>query len=202
MSFKATILNSLNTSRRFLNGLKRPSKNHNLKLLLDREETLDSFTIRDATANDIPKLAALHVQTWNETYFGSGPSVSIRENQWREIFKTSNNDWFILVVENNSKEFIGFAYGKTYGHGDLPQYGGELNKIYLLKNYQRIGLGRKLFKHVVAKFMNIGITTMVLFGTPQNPSSHFHEAMGGKRLTDENEVFQGGYSWSDLRKLI
>ena len=74
-------------------------------------------------------------------------------------------------------------------------------RYYLLKDYQRLGLGRKLFQRVVQKFLKMGVNSMVLFGIPQNPSCSFHEAMGGKRLYSETGNFDGGYRWSDLKKI-
>ena len=52
---------------RLLAGLSRPSKAANARRLRARGETLASFTIREATAADIPALAQLHVTTWNAT---------------------------------------------------------------------------------------------------------------------------------------
>jgi hypothetical protein len=42
---------------------------------------------------------------------------------------------------------------------------------------------------------------MVLFGTPQNPSCAFHEALGGKKLFAKNGEFHGGYGWQHLEEL-
>ena len=195
--------NFINAILRFLNGLKRPSKQTNMCLLHERGETVSSFTIREVTEKDIPALAALHVKTWADTYWNvkNPPTYEIREWQWREQFKKNDGSWFCFVVENKNGELIGFARGRTYSSTDLPGYSGELNKIYLLKDYQRLGLGRKLIGHVGWRFLDQGISTMVLFGVPQNPSCAFHESMGGEKLYAKNGEFHGGYGWKDLRKL-
>ena len=192
------IKNLFNTGIRFLRGIKKPSKARNEKLLQARHQTINSFTIRELAAEDLPALAALHVQTWNETYGGRGPSIQIREQQWREQFQSANRDWFMLVIEDDKHMLAGFAKGQPYRHTNLPEFNGELNKIYVRKDYQRLGLGRKLVERVAQKFLSQGITNMVLFGVPQNPSCAFHEAMGGERLHKKGEVFQGGYCWRDL----
>ena len=97
---------------------------------------------------------------------------------------------------------VGFAKGQTYCHNDLPAFSGELNKIYLLRRYQHLGLGRRLVCSVVRQFIENGINNMVLFGTPENPSCSFHEAMGGEKLLGKNGQFHGAYCWRDLKKLI
>jgi hypothetical protein len=48
-----------------------------------------AFHIRDAHESDVPALARLHVQTFNETHRGGrsgGPSYELPERQWRESF--------------------------------------------------------------------------------------------------------------------
>ncbi len=195
--------NFINAILRFLNGLKRPSKQTNMRLLYERGETVSSFTIREATENEIPALAALHVKTWADTYWNvkNPPTYEIREWQWSEQFKKKDGSWFCFVVEDKNGRLVGFAKGVSYSSTDLPGYAGELNKIYLLKDYQRMGLGRKLVGHVARRFLDRGIDTMVLFGVPQNPSCSFHEALGGEKLYAKNGEFHGGYGWKDLQEL-
>jgi L-amino acid N-acyltransferase YncA len=195
--------NFVNAIARFGFGLGRPSKAANTRLLRERGESLESLMIREAKAEDIPALAALHVKTWNETYWNvrNPPTYSIRERQWREQFQVTDGSWFCFVVENRKGELVGFAKGKRYDHSDLPDYSGELNKIYVLREYQRLGLGRRLLGCVARRFLSQGIDTMVLFGTPQNPSCAFHEALGGEKLLAKNGEFHGGYGWRDLHSL-
>jgi len=64
----------------------------------------------------------------------------------------TDGSWFCFVVENRKGELVGFAKGKTYNHSDLPDFSGELNKIYLLREYQRLGLGRRLVGCVARRF--------------------------------------------------
>jgi len=196
--------NFINSIRRSLNNLRRPSKQTNLLKLKERGETIDSFTFRDATVDDIPQLTKVHVKAWQDTYkVLRPPTFEIREYQWRKAFNEENDgSWFCILVVNNKNEVIGFAKGKTYKHNDLPEFSGELNKIYLLFDYHRLGLGRKLVGHVARRFLSMGINNMVLFGVPENPTCAFHEAIGGERLHNKkNGNFDGGYCWRDLKKL-
>ena len=96
---------------------------------------------------------------------------------------------------------MGFAKGKTYRDNIDSELRGELNKIYLLSEYQRLGLGSRLVGHVARRFLSMGVNDMVLFGIAQNPSCSFHEAIGGERLYAKNGEFHGGYCWRDLKKL-
>ncbi|HJU73670.1 MAG TPA: GNAT family N-acetyltransferase [Gemmatimonadaceae bacterium] len=189
------------TTFRFLRNLRRPAKDANLALLRTRSETVESLLIREATSSDIPALARLHVTTWNATYGRIGPTYEIRERQWREAFGQVDRSWFCFVIERSNGELIGFAKGTKYAHSDLRDFAGELNKIYLLREYQRVGLGRRLVGHVARRFLAQGIGTMVLFGEPSNPSCACWEALGGERLHNSRGGFDGAYGWRDLQRL-
>src|SRR3974390_1200648 len=102
--------------------------------------TPESFLIRDATAADVSQLAELHVATFIETHGGRGPTFQTREWQWREAFGQNNRDWFCYVIARGDGSLVGFAKGMPYT-GDLPGFAGELNKIYLLREFHRRGLG-------------------------------------------------------------
>lgn len=159
-----------------------------------------ALIIREATPADIPALADLHVRTWNATYPNEPkkPTYAIRERQWRQAFEVRDASVFTFVVENESGELVGFARGRPAKH---PEFSGELNKLYLLAEYQGMGLGRRLVGHVVQRFLIQGVDTMVLFADPTNPSCGFYEALGADRLLSEKGEFHGGYGWRDLRSL-
>src|SRR5262249_50495079 len=136
-----------------------------------------AIIIREAAPADIPALADLHVRTWNATYpqVQKKPTYEIRERQWRDAFRVTNGSVFCFVVEEENGSLVGFAKGTP---ADRPEFSGELSKIYLLREYQRRGLGRRLVGHVARRFLNQGITSMVLFADPSNPSCSFYEALG------------------------
>jgi ribosomal protein S18 acetylase RimI-like enzyme len=164
---------------------------------------MKSLVIREATEADIPALARLHVATWNATYprVAAPPTYGIREGQWREAFALHDGSWFCFVVEHGG-QLVGFAKGKRYHSDDLPDFSGELNKIYLLREYQGRGLGRRLVGEVAQRFLNESISSMVLFSDPENPSCRFYEALGGEKIFARNGEFHGTYGWHDLRKLV
>ena len=180
-------------------ALARPSKQRNLQRLQTRGEALQSLRIRETTAEDIPVLARLHVVTWNATYaplLMRGPSYAVREHQWREAFARNDPGWFGFVVERADGELVGFAQGNR---SDNPAFGGELNKIYLLAEYQRLGLGRRLLGYVARRFMSQGVTSMWLYGDARNPSSRAWRALGAEKT--DTDPGNGNYGWRDLAEL-
>ena len=163
-----------------------------------------AFHLRDACEADIPALARLHVQTFNETHRGGrpgGPSFELRDRQWREAFQLQDGSWFCYVVEDDQGGLVGFAKGTPH-RGGVPGYAGELNKIYLLQRVHRRGLGRLLVCAVARRFVERGVASMLLFGDASSPSNGFYEAMGAERLYSERGEFHGGYGWPDLNGLI
>jgi len=163
-----------------------------------------SFRIRNATPDDIPALARLHVQTFNETHRGGrpgGPSYELRERQWRDAFTVTGGSWSCFVVEDDEGELVAFAKG-TLHDGGVPGFVGELNKIYALQRVHRQGVGRLLLRTMAGQFLSQGIASMLLFGEATNPSNGFYEAFGAERLYSEKGEFHGAYGWRDLHVLV
>ncbi|HKS06620.1 MAG TPA: GNAT family N-acetyltransferase [Gemmatimonadaceae bacterium] len=160
-----------------------------------------SFTIREATSDDIPALARLHVKTFNQThtFLGiGGPSYELRASQYRALFAKTDGSWFCFVAADADGELVGFAVGEP---SDDEHYRGELSKLYLLREYQRRGVGTKLACHVAQRFVSQGITSMQLFSQAENKSLGFFDAMGGEKWLGDAGEFHGGYRWRDIHAL-
>lgn len=188
------------TVRRIL-ALRRPSARANTRALRKRQESCDSLTLRDAVASDVPALAALHVTAWNDTYapLMTGPSVAVREQQWRQAFEQPEN-WFCFVLAHPDGTLIGFTKGVCRPEHEIP---GELNKLFLARDYQRLGLGRRLMGEVVQRFLSAGVTAMAAYVDPRNPSCGFFERLGARWLIEpDGRVNFNWYVWHDLPMLI
>ena len=203
MNLVSSIKNSTVAAKRAIGNFKRPSAKANALKLQAKGEDPASIIIREALPGDIPALAAVHVKAWAETYENARhlPDFQLRERQWRHQFEVTDGNWFCIVAENPKGEFVGFAKGMAYKHSDLADFSGELNKIYLLRDYQRLGLGTKLLCEVARRFLDKGITSMILFGESTNPSGYFHQAMGAEKIYGDHGEFHGSYGWRDLKKL-
>src|SRR4029453_14633685 len=143
-------------------------------------ESRMTFHLRDALRTDIAALAALHVLTYNETHRGGrpgGPSHELRERQWRDAFARQEGSWFCFVIEDDVGGVGGVSKGTPHD-GGVPGYAGELNKIYLLRRVQRHGLGGLLLCAVSRRFIERGMTSMLLFGDAANASNGFYEVFG------------------------
>jgi len=185
--------------KRWINARSRPTGQANSRRLQERAESLDSITLREAVAADIPALAELHVTTWNATYNTTrGPTVATRTSQWNQVFAKQNRRDFILILEDKNRRLIGFAWGRPH-EGEVE---GELSKIYLRWEYHGLGLGRRLIVETARQFLQRGIHSFVLFAELSNPTLGFYDRMGGERMLDDRGQFNGGYRWRDVRTLI
>ncbi len=156
--------------------------------------------LRDAVPADIRDLAELHVRAFDQAH-GPGPDVALRERQWRDKFNSPDALLFCIVLEEPGGSLIGFASGKPHRSDEPSAFRGVLDKIYLLREYHRQGLGRLLLCTAAHRFLAQGVDSMLLFGDARSPTNGFYDAMGGERLYDPRGAFHGAYGWRDLREL-
>jgi GNAT superfamily N-acetyltransferase len=181
-------------------ALRRRSARANHRALPLRQDFLESLILREATISDIPTLAALHVATWNDTYapLMTGPPVTIREQQWRQAFDQPDH-WFCYVLARPDGALIGFTKGVIRQEHEIR---GELNKLFLARDYQRMGLGRRLVRQVVQRFLTAGVSAMAAYVDPRNPSCGFFERLGAQWLIEpDGHVNFSWYVWKDLPAL-
>lgn len=170
--------------------------------------------VREATHNDVPAIAKIHVDTWRTTYQGIIPdehlanlSYERRATGWDQILSHAPESGnFTYVAEKETSEVIGFANGGVERTGD-PVYNGELMAIYILQNYQGKGIGRCLVQAVAEKLHLSGINSMLVWVLVDNPACEFYAALGGKPV-HEKELEIGGkslievaYGWIDTESL-
>jgi ribosomal protein S18 acetylase RimI-like enzyme len=165
--------------------------------------SIGDLVLREAITEDLSALAELHVRTFNETHLApgeAGPTRATREWQWRNKLAETDATHFVLVLETASRELVGFIW--CHPTKDNPTWAARLNKIYLLRNYQRRGLGTHMVAAAVGRLLENGLTSMTLFTEVENePACRFYERLGGERQLNERGVFEGMFGWRDLRRL-
>ena|SRR2546425_54676 len=123
------------------------------------------INLRWATVSDSPAVARVHVQSWRESLAGIVPqsfldemSVENRAQAFRTRFAADS--YRMLIAETAANGIIGFAdFGKAR-ETNRP-YQAELYAIYLARDFQRQGIGTKLF--------TLGVTSLVTGSLKLNP---------------------------------
>ncbi len=171
-------------------------------------------SIRTAAAGDAAAIAKAHVDSWRTTYAGIMPddylarlSYDGRERVWRKILAEPARREFVYVAEDETREVVGFTSGGPERSGD-PAHRGELYAVYLLENFQRRGIGRRLILSVAERLLQAGLDSMLAWVLAKNPSRGFYAALGGEVVSEKPtevggaKLMEVAYGWKDLRRLV
>jgi len=168
--------------------------------------------VRKAVPADASGIARVHVDSWRTTYRGIIPdsflyglSVKEREDDWNQALQQGQSE--IYVAETVEGRIVAFACS---GPERTQQYGydGELYAIYILREYQRKGIGRRLFQAAVQELAAKGVRSLLVWVLTENPSRRFYEALGGEEVATKSVTIgevtlqEVAYGWKDLGALI
>ena len=161
----------------------------------------ERITLRRATVSDSLEVARVHVQSWRESFTGIVPqsfldemSVENRAQAFRARF--AEESYRMFIAETPADGPIGFAdFGKPRDNN--LQYQAELYAIYLLRDFQRQGVGARLFTLGVESLVADGMNSMYLLALEVSPYKSFYEKMGG-RVIGRAAIELGGQKFTEL----
>lgn len=178
------------------------------ELFESRRAKATDFIYRKATSEDIQPIAKVHIASWRESFRGIVPQdfldkMSVKNRIDFLSKRFLNSDVKFFVAENTEKNIIGFA---EYGRARNKKYGcdAELYAIYFLREFQRKGIGSKLFQIGIRDLINSGYESMYLEALVNSPFKSFYEKMGGKLIGQDNFKMDNEnfntviYGWDDL----
>lgn len=165
---------------------------------------------REATVEDSYAVAQVHVKSWHNSFAGLVPQ-SFMDNMTVEkrakAFATRAGVGFykmFLAETEEERAVVGFMDVGESRESELP-YEAELYAIYLLKEFQRKGIGQELFRLGVEALVAEGMNSMYLLALEVSPYRPFYEKLGG-RLAGSKVVALDGvdfnaviYAWDNLR---
>lgn len=164
---------------------------------------MDDIKIRRANVADVENIARIAFYAWQDSFQDIVPD-EILENLTDERFITQiksdleEKDRVIFVAEilteNSEKEIIGFISGGTC-RKEREGFQGEVYANYVLPQWKKKGIGRKLFHTLLDWMRECGFKAMFLWTLKDNQSARFfYELMGGK-LIDKGKIEIG--KWLD-----
>ncbi|WP_150307821.1 GNAT family N-acetyltransferase [Planctomonas psychrotolerans] len=112
----------------------------------------DRTVIRRPRPEDAPKLGAVHVASWRETYEGilsdaflAGMSVNERVGMWQDVIGRPNRS-FLAEVDGR---IVGFALAGESREDEAPRE-TQLHAMYLLSDYYGTGIGVALLDAAIS----------------------------------------------------
>ena len=139
--------------------------------------------VRPAGVDDAAAIAGVHVATWRTTYGGLLPDDFLAsldaagyEERWRRTLGERSDR--VYVAEDRGG-VVGFASGGRERAGETG-YSGELYAIYVTREAQGRGHGRRLVQAVAGGLREMGLPDMIVWVLRDNTSARdFYEKLGG-----------------------
>lgn len=171
--------------------------------------------IRRAQPTDGDGIGRVHVETWRTTYAGIVPadylaelSAQKRGDFWENFILKADPDRFLLVAHSPETGIVGFASGGVPFH-PVEGYSGEIYAIYILKEFQGQGLGRRLMSAGANQLLKMDLRSMLVWVLAANEAARkAYEALGGTPIGSKVERIGGTeleeicYGWSDISDLV
>lgn len=145
---------------------------------------MDNVCYRKATIDDAYGIEYVASHSWKETYYDFMPksyldnriaNIENRTERTREFLKNNDNYWVATVND----KIIGILYFSNSKEEKYINY-GYLGAIYILKDYQRFGIGKELFKIALKGLIDMGYNDMYLECLKGNSAIDFYKHFGGK----------------------
>lgn len=164
--------------------------------------------VREAGRGDAAAIATVHVAAWRTTYRGLLPDdflASLDESRYTERWRNALTESPDRVyVAESADGVIGFASGGKERAGESG-YSGELYAIYVLRQAQGRGHGRRLVEAVVSGLRDLKLPNMIVWVLRDNaPARRFYERLGGAYVREQpitigsSQLREVSYGWKSL----
>jgi len=164
---------------------------------------LDKLIIREATLEDIPEVAILHVDSWNKTYKGIIEQEhldNMKNNLDKRIERMKNEfnlrKMIVIILDNEIVAFSEFTLTNEFSK-DLD-IDCELCGLYIKNEYLGKGIGSKVFDYVKNIFVENSKKKMGLWCVKENNNAiNFYIRKGGTQVK-EKPFTLAGKDYSEL----
>ena len=153
-----------------------------------------SIDLRRAGAQDAKGIAKVHASSWRQAYTGIIP-----RNALNAMISRRDEAWWARAIRHSTKIIVLEDKGKIVGYATmganritaLPQE-AEIYEIYLLPEYQGVGLGKRLFLAARQELVDSGMKGCVVWVLVDNqPAIDFYRNAGGNDVAEGTEKFDG-----------
>lgn len=147
---------------------------------------MNEILIREATIEDAPEIAHVHLTSWRETYTGLMPQEIIdqlsirfksRMKMWKNSIESLKNHKKIWVADCQQNGIIGFSSVESARDERFNEY-GELTCLYLLKAYHGKKIGYGLFNQSFRSLEESKFQQMYCWVLKDSPTINFYKKTG------------------------
>jgi ribosomal protein S18 acetylase RimI-like enzyme len=154
-------------------------------------KTLD-IAIRQAESGDAAAIAGVHLAAWRGAYEGIIPHKALNM-----MLARRGAQWWNRVIGRSGAVLVaeigGIVAGYvTFGRNRARQLGeeGEIYELYLLPEYQGIGLGTRLFEAARKALRVHDMRGLVVWALEENHIANaFYRGLGGRDVAEGTETF-------------
>lgn len=143
---------------------------------------------RFANEDDAYGIEFVAAHSWKSTYTGFMPeeyldnrikNIDANKEKTKEFLKNTNT-YLVATVDSNIVGICHYQDSKNEKYKDS----GLLGAIYVLEDYQRLGIGKELFKRAITGLIEMGYNSMYLECLKGNDTIDFYTKYDG-RITEE-----------------
>ncbi|ACO47318.1 GNAT family N-acetyltransferase [Deinococcus deserti] len=173
-----------------------------------------TFAVQPARPEDASVIAAVHTESWAETYPGLIPHEFLsrmtdeaarerRRATWAQTIGLSGQPVF---VAEQAGEVVGLTSGGP--PHDHPEVSAELYTLYSLRRVQGQGMGRQLLLTLARELHAGGANSLALWVLDLNPAREWYVRQGARPAGEKTVAVPGGelrerrMVWDDLGALV
>lgn len=149
--------------------------------------------VRLARKEDAKDICRVHAYSWYTTYQGLIPDEILDDkiNHYEKRIpmmekRTKSGDLFVITLHERVIGMLDLGLSRDSNYVSC----GEIYAIYLLKEYQGNGYGKKLFLFGINELVNRGFSNMILNVLEGNKTISFYEKFGGRQIGVKEDEFQ------------
>ena len=175
---------------------------------------MTAIVIRRANATDASAIAKVRIDSWRTTYRGLIPDAYLDAMQveastalWDRVLTAGPNTTCVFIAEHEA-DVVGFSCGTLLEPAKLG-FDSELAAVYLRREFQRAGLGRRLVGAVAEALRGKSATALLTWVIAGNKGARaFYEGLDGELIVEQPfqwdgmDLVEAGYGWRDLNTLV
>jgi ribosomal protein S18 acetylase RimI-like enzyme len=168
-------------------------------------------TVRLATTNDAPVIAAIHINSWKNSFEGFMRADWLAQKthdavaaEWLTTLR--NEPESVHLAQDSSARVVGFICSGRAVPPTAPGYDSEILSIHISPEAKRVGHGRRLMAAAFERLASLQRRNVMLWTLEHNSVARdFYQNLGGKVVGGSHKEFAGelqpvvAYGWDSLR---